>query len=169
MSRPDLSTVPQFYHGYVNLVEDGNVLLALSKNTSEALAAFRHIPEEKWSYRYAENKWSIKEMVQHIIDTERIFCFRALWFARGDETSLPGFDENKFAAASGADKRNKNNLIGEFEAVRKGTEFLFNSFDEKQLNATGTANGNTVSVNGIGFITAGHVKHHLSVLQTRYL
>lgn len=169
MAKPDLATIPAIYHKYVNLVEEDTAAGALEKSTATTRNFFVSIPEEKWDYRYAEGKWSIKELVQHMIDTERIFSYRALCFARGEKQSLPGFDENVYAASSSAGRRMKDELIEEFDAVRKATEILFRSFDEDQLGKTGHANNNPVSVNGIGFITAGHVLHHLNVLRERYL
>lgn len=169
MAKPDLSTIPPFYHKYVNLVEEDTASRALENSTAATHRFFVSIPEEKWDYRYAEGKWSIKELVQHIIDTERIFSYRALCFARGEKQSLPGFDENAYATDSSAGRRTKDELIEEFEAVRKATEILFRSFDEDQLGKKGQANNNSVSVNGIGFITVGHVLHHLNILRERYL
>lgn len=169
MPRPDLAKVPVFYHRYVNQVKEDDVIDAIEKNTKDALAFFQSIPAEKWDYRYAEGKWSIKEMVQHVIDGDRIFSYRSLCFARGEKTALPGFEENDYAAASKADKRSKEELIEEFETVRKSILQLFVSFDEEQLNSVGVANENPVSVNAIGFIIPGHVQHHLNVLKERYL
>jgi hypothetical protein len=108
-------------------------------------------------------------MVQHIIDTERIFAYRALCIARGEKTSLPGFDENNYAAHSAADRRKKEDLIEEFDVVRRSTTALFQSFTDGQLMATGIANNNPIEVNGIGFITVGHVTHHITILRERYL
>ena len=169
MPRPDLSTVPKFYHSYINQVKEEEVSNAIDANAQSVIEFLRSIPEEKWSYRYAEGKWSIKEMVQHIIDAERIFSYRALCFARGEKNSLPGFDENNYAAASKADNRSKDDLIHEFETVRSSISQLFASFDEAQLNAVGVANNNPISVNAIGFIIPGHVQHHMNVLKERYL
>ena len=169
MLRPDLSTIPTFYHTYVKLVQEDDVNEALSSNTEKTVSFLQSIPEEKWSYRYTEGKWSIKELVQHVIDAERIFSYRALCFARKEKNSLPAFDENSYAAASKAGNRSSKDLIDEFTAVRKATEMLFRSFDEEQLQSTGVANNNRVPVIGIGFIIAGHVQHHLNFLQDRYL
>jgi hypothetical protein len=108
-------------------------------------------------------------MLQHIIDAERIFLYRSLCFARGEKASLPGFDENTYAAASKADNRKSEELISEFETVRKSSEQLFASFDDEQLNSTGVANNKPISVNAIGFIISGHVQHHVNVITERYL
>jgi uncharacterized damage-inducible protein DinB len=169
MPKPNLANVPQFYHKYVEQIQEDNVNEAIQNNTEKVLSLLRSLPTEKWSYRYAEGKWSIKEMLQHITDTERIFSYRALCFARGERLSLPGFDENTYAAASKADERTSEALMTEFEAVRKSAALLFAMFDEEQLNATGVANNNPISVNAIGFILPGHAQHHLNILQERYL
>jgi hypothetical protein len=169
MPRPALDSIPPFYQNYVMLTQETSVLDALSANTDAAVALLDSIEEEKWLHRYAEDKWSIKEMVQHIIDAERIFTYRALCIARGEKQSLPGFDENVYAAASAADRRTKSSLTSEFDIVRKGTSYLFDSFTTEQLSRVGIANGKPIGVNAIGFIIAGHVAHHLYVLQQRYL
>lgn len=169
MARPDISNVPEWFHGYINQTSENDVLEAIKSNTEASLVFFHSIPEEKWTHRYAEGKWSIKEMVQHIIDAERIFSYRALCFARGEKQSLPGFEENDYAAASKADKRSKDELLEEFETVRRSIKQLFSSFDDEQLSATGISNNNTISVNAIGFIIPGHVQHHINVLKERYL
>ena len=169
MSRPDLLEVPVFYHNYVNQVQEDNVSEAIQTNGERALSFFRTIPPGKWDYRYAEGKWTLKEMLQHIIDGERIFCYRALCFARGEKISLPGFDENTYAAASKAGSRMADDLLTEFETVRNSTQQLFNSFDEEQLAMKGIANNNSISVNSIGFIVAGHVQHHINVIKELYL
>ena len=169
MPKPNLSTIPSYYHPYVKLVQEDDINQALANNTEKAISFFKSVPAEKWSYRYEEGKWSIKELLQHVIDAERIFSYRALCFARKEKNSLPAFDENSYAAASKANARTNEDLIDEFLAVRKATELLFRSFDEEQLTSEGVANNNRVSVIGIGFITAGHVQHHLNILKERYL
>jgi uncharacterized damage-inducible protein DinB len=169
MKRPDLARVPQFYHKYINLVpgDDLNTYLQENKRiTGDFLAA---IPEEKWSFRYAEGKWSIRELVQHLIDSERIFAYRALCIARGETASLPGFDENNYAALSNADARNKESLLQELNAVQTSTALLFQGFDEEQLERSGTANNKPMQVRTIGFIAVGHMRHHKNILQERYL
>jgi len=169
MPKPNLQEVPSFYHNYINQVPTENLKEAFATHTANLYHFLKDIPEEKWAYRYAEGKWSIKEMVQHIIDTERVFGYRALCIARGEQAPLPGFDENTYAAASKADKREIRGLLEELKAVQTSTTLLFQSFDEEQLSATGNANGKTINVNAIGFITVGHVLHHINILQERYL
>jgi uncharacterized damage-inducible protein DinB len=169
MSRPELSSIPSFYHSYFHLVKEDDILNALNGNTEKTISFLNSIPTNKWDYSYAEGKWTIKELVQHIIDSERIFSYRALRFARKDKTPLAGFDENLFAPASKANRRSKDELIKEFEAVRRATYLLYKSLDEEQLNYTGVANNNTISVKAIGFVTVGHEVHHRNILQERYL
>ena len=169
MAKPELSTVPEYYHKYINQVEQEDFNDALKQTTKDGIDFFKSIPKKKWTYRYAEGKWDLKEMLQHIIDAERVFCYRALRFARKDATELSSFDENTFAAASKADKRTKKDLLKEFEAVRRSTELMFASFDNEQLDSFGTANKNRISVRAIGFIVAGHVNHHMKVVKEKYL
>ena len=169
MSRPDLSRVPEFYHGYINKAKGDDVLTALRNSTRELFALLKAIPVEKHDYRYAEGKWTIKEVVQHMMDGERVFTYRALRFARKDETPLPGFDENLFAQTAKADKRNWNEMVEEFAALRKASESMFASFDNEQLESEGVASERSIYVLGLGFIVAGHVNHHCGIIKERYL
>src|SRR6476661_2739753 len=121
MAKPSLSSVPEYYHKYVKLVEEDSASTALEKNSETLHSFLQVIPEEKWDFRYAEGKWSIKELVQHMIDTERIFCYRALCFARKDQTPLPGFEENDYALNSMAGLRTKEDLVEELKAVQSST------------------------------------------------
>ncbi len=169
MAAIDWNKVPTFYHNYIKLVKVASLSDALEQHGTELPQLLQNINDAQWSFRYAPGKWSIKEVVQHIIDTERIFCYRALCIARGESAALPGFDENKYAANSKAESRTSTSLLQEFEAVQGANRLLFASFDEAQLAATGTANGNSIYVEGIGYIIAGHCRHHLKILQERYL
>jgi uncharacterized damage-inducible protein DinB len=127
------------------------------------------IPRDKVDYCYAEGKWTVKELVQHLIDAERIFAYRALTIARGDQTPLPGFDETTYAAASKADARKWEDLVEEFKAVRQSTDLLFKSFTEDQLQQRGTTNQHKNTVNAIGFTAFGHLLHHKNILEEKYL
>jgi len=169
MPRPDLTRVPNFYHGYISKVKEDDLMLGLRNSTSQLFDLLKSIPAEKHDHRYAEGKWTIKEVVQHMLDGERVFTYRALRFARKDETPLPGFDENLFAQTAKSDKRNWNDIVEEFTALRKATEAMFASFDNEQLEQTGTASENPIYVLGIGFIVAGHVNHHCQIIKERYL
>lgn len=167
--RPDLNRVPQFYHRYINHVPENDLMEAFRVQSAAMLSFLESIPAEKVEYRYAEGKWTIKEVLQHVIDAERIFAYRALCFARKDQTSLPSFDENLYADTSKANARDWKNLVEEFAIVRRSSEYLFGSFDAEQLDSTGVANNNPVYVLGVGYITVGHALHHVKVLKERYL
>ena len=169
MPRPDLSRIPEFYHGYISKVKENDLMPALRNSTSQLFDLLKAIPKEKHEYRYAEGKWTVKDVVQHMIDGERVFTYRALRFARKDDTPLPGFEENLFAQTAKADKRNWNDLVEEFSALRKASEAMFASFDNEQLEADGVANEHSTYVLGIGYILAGHVLHHCDIIKERYL
>lgn len=167
--RPDLSRVPDFYHNYISYVPEDDLMTSFKTQTNLFLDFLNKIPPNKTDFAYAPGKWTIKEVLQHIIDAERVFSYRALRFARKDPTPLPGFDENLFARNAKADKRDWNEMVDEFKTVRKATEGLFNSFDEEQLNSSGTASNGSNYVLGFGYITIGHSLHHKKVIEERYL
>ena len=169
MPRPDLSRIPNWFHNYVNQVPEDDLMQAMKKQSSLFFHFFDNIPLAKRDYRYAEGKWTIKEMLQHIIDAERVFAYRGLCIARQDKNSLPGFDENEYAANAKTERRDWDEMIEEFKAVRRSSEILFGSFDEEQLETAGTANNNPIYVLAIGFVLVGHVNHHLKILKERYL
>jgi hypothetical protein len=167
--RPDLSRVPQFYHNYINHVPEDELIKAFNTETPAFIQFIEGIPPDKYDYRYADGKWTNKEVLQHIIDAERVFAYRALRFARKDPTFLPGFDENLFADNAKASARNWNVLVEEFKAVRMASEYMFTSFDDDQLDATGTANNNSIYVQAVGYVVIGHSIHHMNVIKERYL
>ena len=169
MPRPDLSRVPKWYHGYINHVAQDDLMTAMKDQAVSFARFLESIPADKHDYRYADDKWTIKELVQHILDAERIFVYRALCFARKDATNLPSFEENDYAANSKAGNRDWNELIEEFSTLRRSTEIMFGSFDEEQLDSTGKSNNNPIYVLAIGFIIVGHVTHHVKVMEERYL
>lgn len=169
MPHVDLSRVPEYYHKYINLAIDDDLQTAFKNHQTAFIDFLKDIPKKKWNYRYAEGKWTIKEVVQHIIDAERVFTYRALCFARKDQTQLPGFDENIFAANAKADERSKKDLIKELKTVQQSSALLFNSFDDEQLEQSGVANNNPTYVKGIAYILLGHTLHHKKILEERYL
>lgn len=169
MPKPDLAAVPSFYHRYIQQVVQDNLLPALNGSTVDTTGLLKSLSLSQWDHAYAPGKWTIKEVAQHLIDAERIFCYRALCIARGERAPLPGFDENDYAAASKAANREPRSLLQEFDVVRRGTAALFASFDDEQLSAAGTANSGQISVSAIGFIIAGHTQHHLRIVKERYL
>ncbi|MFT3823775.1 MAG: DinB family protein [Chitinophagaceae bacterium] len=160
--------VPQFYTTYVNKVGDEDIITALNKNTQEFTALLQTVTPAQHNYAYAPGKWTIKEMLQHIIDAERVFTLRAVWFARKDASPQPGFDENLWAANAPVDHRLWEDLVKEFNALRTATTLLFASFNDQQLLQTGVANNSTLSVATLGYVCAGHVWHHMGVLRDRY-
>jgi uncharacterized damage-inducible protein DinB len=169
MSHVDLSRVFEYYHKYINLAINDDLKTALEKHQTELSSFLKDIPKKKWNYRYAEGKWSIKEVVQHIIDAERVFTYRALCFSRKDHTPLPSFDENTFAANSKAHDRSKKDLIKELKIVQSSSAQMFNSFDDEQLDQSGIASDKPTYVKGIAYIVVGHSLHHKNILEERYL
>ncbi|MGC4036392.1 MAG: DinB family protein [Chitinophagaceae bacterium] len=169
MARPDLDSTPVFFHNYINQVVGDDLMKAFKKESPALFQFLESIPAEKYDYRYAEGKWSIRELIQHMIDAERIFAYRALRFARKDATPLAGFDENSYTDNSKADKRSWQELIEEFKTVRKASEYLFGSFDDEQLNAKGISSNNSISVLAFGYIVIGHPLHHVNIITHRYL
>lgn len=169
MPRPNQNDFAPYYGRYIAQVKEEDILDAFANQNNIIKSFLQSIPAAKWDYAYAEGKWTVKELVQHIIDAERIFAYRALRLARKDETPLPGFDENTYAPASEAGRRTAEALTEEFLAVRKTTELLFKSFTDEMLQFKGVASNQPVSVNALGFITAGHFYHHKNILEERYL
>lgn len=147
----------------VELIEELEICL------HEFIRFVQNIPMDKFDYRYAEGKWTIKDIIQHVIDTERIFAYRALRISRNDTTPLPGFEGNDYVENTKANERGIQDLLAEFSAVRYATLFLFKSFSEEQLKRMGTASETAISVRAIGFIIIGHQKHHQHIFQERYL
>lgn len=167
--RPAPNTYGEFHKNYVDLVPQDNLYEALNESASVSSEFWNSIPEEKGDYRYAEGKWSIKELLQHIIDSERVFSYRALAFARGDKTELPGYEENDYADNCLADSRTLKDLVEELELVRKSTLSMFKSFDDSVLDSLGKASGSNMSVRAAGFVIVGHEMHHINVVEERYL
>lgn len=158
-----------FYKPYFDQLGDLVLLSGLESNLEDSLDFFSRIPENKYDYRYLQDKWTIKDIIQHLIDAERVFAYRALRFSRQDQTNLPGFDENGYAKTAQASNKEWKDLVEEFIWVRKSTISLFKGFDSKVLALTGNANGAEMSVRALGFVIIGHTKHHLSIISERYL
>jgi hypothetical protein len=169
MTKPDLQTVPSFHKRYVELVKDYDVLDALKISGRQTSELVRAIMEHKGDYRYAPGKWSIKELLCHMMDTERILAYRALRFARNDSTLLPGFEENDYAPEANAHGRSISRIADEMERLRVTTLDLFSSFTTEMLNRKGIASNNELSVLHLGYIIAGHESHHRKILVERYL
>lgn len=169
MPKPSPSTYPAYFKNYVDQVSEEDLTTAFSNQLPVIKSLLNSITEEKSTYAYDTGKWTLKELLQHMIDTERIFNYRALCIARKETASLPGFDENTYAQNSNANSRSWQSMADEFLAVRKTTEYLFESFSQQALDASGISNNNPVSVNSIGFTTIGHFYHHKKVIEERYL
>lgn len=169
INRPDETEYAPYYGTYVSLVPDGDIIAVLSNQSAETLALLRALPEAEGSYRYAPDKWSIKELVGHVIDTERIFAYRALRFARNDQTPLPGFEQDDYIRNASFNDYSLSDLASEFECIRKSTLFLFKHLDSQAWMRRGMASENEVSVRALAYIIAGHELHHRGILHTKYL
>lgn len=154
---------------YMDLVPKGDFHEELEKSKQKVIAFFQSIPTEKHHYRYAEKKWTVKDILQHMIDVERIFAYRALRFARKETVALPGFEVDDYAATAEANHRNMNDLIEDFRIARTGTQLLFKSFTPEMLLQKGIASDNIISVRAAGFKLIGHDRHHCGVIEERYL
>jgi uncharacterized damage-inducible protein DinB len=168
-TAPDPTTLPPFYSGYVSLVQDMNMMKALSTSGEACAALLKSLPDEMGHYRYAPEKWSINELVCHMMDAERIFAYRALRFSRKDDTPLAGFEEKTYAPQANAHSRTLQQLAAEMQRLRATTIDLFDSFTPDMLQLKGNANNSIISVVNIGYVIAGHEMHHCAVIQERYL
>lgn len=166
--RPQAGEFAPYYSRYIDLVK-GDPLRAMDAQVLDFQALLAEVPEDKEDYRYAEGKWSIKEVIGHVTDTERIFAYRALCFSRGETQSLPGFDENAYVPLGEFNRRSLRDLGREFANVRESTMGLFRSMSDTQLLRIGTANNQPVSVRALAYILAGHTHHHAHILRSRYL
>lgn len=160
---------PEYYHTYIQKVMGDDLIFVLKNNLQTTVDFISTIPIDKLEYRYQEGKWTIKEILIHLIDAERIFAYRALRFARKDKTPLPGFEENDYVPVSNANIRNIQNILHEFTTVRNATISLFENLSDEQLNESGTANNKSITVRSIGYTIAGHEQHHVGVIKDRYL
>ncbi len=172
MKRKDLKKdeIGEFYWRYINLIPENRSLIeTLEKNTAETCQFLQTLPTEKWAYSYEEGKWSILEMVQHIIDTERVFQYRALCIARGEDKSLPGFDHDNYVKNSEAENRIGDELVEEFRTLRKSGIWMYRSFGENMLTRKGLMNENPATPRAIAYVMAGHAQHHRNIISERYL
>lgn len=167
--RPTPDEYADFYAGYVAHVPDGDILLTLEAQLERLLALLGAIPAERWGFRYAPGKWSVREVVGHMIDAERVFSYRALRFARGDETPLAGFDEKAYVAAADFSARSLEELGGELAHLRRANVAFLRGLGPDAWSRRGAANGVSFTVRALAFIMAGHVEHHMQVLRKRYL
>jgi uncharacterized damage-inducible protein DinB len=170
IAKPAPNEYPAYAEMYIRLLpDDGLILDHLTQNFESAKALMLSLPAEKLLHRYAPNKWTIKEILLHIIDDERIYAYRAMCFARGEKKSLPGFEQDGYALNSGANERDIDSILEEYEAVRRSTIALFNGLPESTLSNIGTADGKTDSVRALLYHLAGHELHHINLIKERYL
>jgi hypothetical protein len=167
-ARPEAGEFNPYYGKYIDLVPDGDIVKTLTQQLPETLALLESIPEDRAGYRYADGKWSVKELLGHVTDAERLFVYRALCIARGDTQSLPGFEEDEYVRGASFDSLPLAKIIAEFETVRAATLSFFDNLDEPAWKKKGTANGNGVTVRALAYILAGHERHHRQVLRERY-
>ena len=160
-----------YFELYMQLVtkEGKSIIENMQDSQIEFDTILRNLPKEKHTFSYAEGKWTLKELIQHSIDTERIFCYRALCFARNDKTSLPGFDQDIFVDNGNANQLEFSDLLDEMSTLRKSTIQLYKSFSDDALLRIGVASGNKISVRALGYLFSGHQMHHLNIVKERYL
>jgi len=168
IERPGPSEYADFYAGYISGLPAGDVLEILESQKDQLHRLAANVEGDQETFRYAPGKWSIREMVGHLIDAERVFSYRALCFSRGDETPLPGFDENFYVDNASFDSRSLSSLIEELTLLRSANVLLFRSLAPEDLARIGVANTYPVSVRALAFILAGHLQHHFNVLRERY-
>lgn len=168
IERPSATEFASWYQSYVARVGNEDVIEALGRQAADIRNALAAATQDQAGFRYAPGKWSVREVLGHLIDAERVFGYRAMRIARGDTTPLPGFDENAYAAHAGHDRYPLAELLAEFEALRKSHVSMLTHLDGDALMRVGTANGQPVSVRALVFIMVGHARHHLEILATRY-
>lgn len=169
IARPAATEFSPYYAKYIERVPDGDLLEALARQHEETAALVRAVPEARGDHRYAEGKWSIREVLGHVADTERVMAYRALRVARGDTTPLPGFDENLYVANAGFAARSLASLVDDLRIVRDASLALLRPLSEAELARGGTANGAPITARALAWIIAGHERHHVAILRERYL
>lgn len=166
--RPQPDTYAPFYETYVRLVPETDLLEAFQHAMDEIHEVLDTIPADKADYAYAEGKWTVKQLLQHVIDTERVFSYRAVCVARGEKQPLPGFDENAYAAAADVQGRSLKDMKEELLALRHSVYLMYKGFTPDMLNQMGTASGKPIGTLALGYITIGHIRHHFQILKERY-
>jgi len=169
IERPSPTEYAEYYRGYVDLVPKGDLIDTLTDQFDETALLLGPLTDEEASRPYAPGKWSVKEVLGHVIDSERIFAYRALRIARGDQTPLAGYDQDTFVKAAGFNRRTLAGLLADLHLARRSTIALFRELSAEELARTGVANDNPVSVRAIAWIIAGHERHHVKIVRERYL
>lgn len=166
--RPEEAEYAAFYKGYISQVIEDDAIAALEAELSESLAFFRNIDEQHSKTAYGEGKWTIRQVLGHIVDTERVMSYRAMRFARNDQTELPGFEQDDFIRGANFNEVPLGDLLREFEHLRRANILMFRNLTADAWKRHGKANGNDVSVRALGFIITGHEKHHRKIVKERY-
>jgi len=169
MNRPNETEYAPYYQGYVDQVSENDILHVLRGELDELDVLLSRVASHKETFAYADGKWTIREIIGHLIDGERVFGYRALCIARGEKQNLPGFDQNDYMLTAPYSHIELEDLLSELRLVRLSNIAMFRSLDEEAWNRVGTANGNEISLRALAFIMAGHVRHHMNVLKERYL
>lgn len=169
MEETSLTAFPVYYQSYVAQVPENDPVTALKNSAKLRKHLLADWPEERQDFAYAPGKWTVKELLSHLADSERVFVYRALRFSRNDETGLPGYDHNAYVPESGANERSFDSIAKELKQVRRATISFFTGLTRDQLARTGSANKVEMSVEQLAFVIAGHERHHLGVLEERYL
>jgi hypothetical protein len=169
MSRPNESEYAPDYQGYVNQVNEADILPVLRAQMDDLDVLLERVAPDRETYAYAEGKWSIREIVGHLIDGERVFGYRAFCIARGEQQDLPGFDQDQYILTAPYNHIELEDLLSELRLIRLGNLAMFRTFDEAAWSRAGNANGNQITVRALVFIMAGHIRHHMNVLRERYL
>ena len=169
MNRPSQAEFAPYYQGYVDRVSESDIMQVLRSELDDLDVLLGRVPPEKETYAYAEGKWTIREIVGHLIDGERVFGYRALCIARGEKQNLPGFDQDEYMATAPYNEIELEDLLSEMRLVRLSNLAMFRSLNEAAWERTGVANANEITVRALAFIMAGHLRHHMKVLRERYL
>ncbi len=168
MKRPETNEFAPYYNGYISLIDGDDVMSVLNSQTDEIRSMLANVPEEKGTFAYAEGKWTIKELLSHLIDGERIFAYRILRISRGDKTPLEGFEQDDYIENSNANNRSFADLLDEFDFQRRSNLLLVNNISDEGSTRMGIASDNPVSVRALTYVMAGHVRHHITILNERY-
>jgi DinB superfamily len=169
MTKPSIKNVPEFYRPYIERLKSETVLSALKEDFTGIKTLFNGLTSDQLNFAYSDDKWTLKQMLLHICDAERILSYRALRFSRSDRLELAGFDQNLYVQTPGLKTRSKKSLIDEFVLIRKCTEMLFNTMSSEEIHKEGISNGYLMSAQNIGFVISGHALHHVEIAKTRYL
>ena len=169
MKHPQKDEYAAYYHTYVDKVPNGDIIKILKRQSDQIKKLLKNVSKKRALFRYSSGKWSVREIIGHMIDTERVFAYRALRFARNDQNDLPGFDENEYVRQSNYNDIKLKELVDEFCALRKSNAMMFKNFSDEITLRKGRANSNSFTVRAMAYIMAGHVNHHLGIIKERYL